>query len=422
MASVRKRPWTHNGVTKEKWVVEYTDQSGKRRRLTPKSGLKRDAERERLRIEKEIEGGTHVAVDETVSVKEAARLFLDDCEGRAKLGDIAGATVFHYRNVLDDYVAPKLGNRRIAELSSDDLQAFIDGLRAKLAATTVRSVYRVLASLLWFCVRKRWVRLNILQAQRIKLPKYTKRTAVPSKADLEILLAAAEELEEDENLCTFLNRRLSVRLGMFAGLRPGEAFGLQWEDIDLGRQVLKVRHSYSLFDGLKVPKTAAGVRDVPLSKPILDAILDIANYRDAQIKIEAKSTAATTDRQTKRAWALGRSAKPILEGRSGHILVGRLGKPYNSSQTYRYWHPLMKKAGLVDADGAARFSMHALRHAAASLFIEAGLPPMNVQRVMGHASASTTFDVYGHLFPEDVRIAETAGAIAGAFGATRERQ
>ena len=40
MASVRKLSWSHKGTTRETWVVEYTDEGGKRRRRTPKSGLK----------------------------------------------------------------------------------------------------------------------------------------------------------------------------------------------------------------------------------------------------------------------------------------------------------------------------------------------------------------------------------------------
>jgi integrase len=43
--------------------------------------------------------------------------------------------------------------------------------------------------------------------------------------------------------------------------------------------------------------------------------------------------------------------------------------------------------------------LHALRHAAASLFIEQGFTPKRVQALMGHSSIQVTFDTYGHLFP-----------------------
>jgi integrase len=49
----------------------------------------------------------------------------------------------------------------------------------------------------------------------------------------------------------------------------------------------------------------------------------------------------------------------------------------------------------------AKYSLHALRHAAAALFIEQGFPPKKVQALMGHSSIQMTFDLYGYLFPSD---------------------
>jgi integrase len=46
-----------------------------------------------------------------------------------------------------------------------------------------------------------------------------------------------------------------------------------------------------------------------------------------------------------------------------------------------------------------KYGLHALRHAAASLFIEEGWSAKKLQAVMGHGSMQMTFDTYGHLFP-----------------------
>ena len=54
--------------------------------------------------------------------------------------------------------------------------------------------------------------------------------------------------------------------------------------------------------------------------------------------------------------------------------------------------------GVVDEDGKAKFAIHALRHAAASLFIEQGWNPKKIHTLLGHASITMTMDVYGHLF------------------------
>lgn len=44
---------------------------------------------------------------------------------------------------------------------------------------------------------------------------------------------------------------------------------------------------------------------------------------------------------------------------------------------------------------------HALRHYYASLLIRSGASVKVVQARLGHASAKTTLDVYGHLWPDD---------------------
>jgi integrase len=58
------------------------------------------------------------------------------------------------------------------------------------------------------------------------------------------------------------------------------------------------------------------------------------------------------------------------------------------------WQPML------NACGCPHYKFHALRHAAASLFIELGWQPKRVQAVMGHSSITMTFDRYGHLFPQ----------------------
>jgi integrase len=66
----------------------------------------------------------------------------------------------------------------------------------------------------------------------------------------------------------------------------------------------------------------------------------------------------------------------------------------------RLWRPLMKDAGLVDDTGKPAFGLHALRHAAVSLWIEQGVNAKQVSKWAGHSSVAFTLDVYGHLWPD----------------------
>ena len=78
----------------------------------------------------------------------------------------------------------------------------------------------------------------------------------------------------------------------------------------------------------------------------------------------------------------------------------------------RFWIPLQIDCGMVldtgnkDDQGNPiihpRYGFHALRHAAASLFIQylKWWSPKRLQTVMGHSSVRMTFDLYGHLFDD----------------------
>jgi integrase len=126
------------------------------------------------------------------------------------------------------------------------------------------------------------------------------------------------------------------------------------------------------------PKSAAGVRTVPLS---------------AQLVMMLK------------AWRLrSKFSKPedliFPNGEGNHTGHDNLVK--------RHFLPIFDKleaAHRGDPAAApkqpARFNWHALRHYAISTWIEAGLAPKTVQTFAGHASLQVTMDRYGHLFPSD---------------------
>jgi len=64
--------------------------------------------------------------------------------------------------------------------------------------------------------------------------------------------------------------------------------------------------------------------------------------------------------------------------------------------------------------------VHDLRHTAASLWLAAGADPKVVQRVLGHATAAMTMDLYGHLV--DAGLWQAARLIGGTTGASERLQ
>ncbi|GJE44927.1 tyrosine-type recombinase/integrase [Methylobacterium soli] len=152
-----------------------------------------------------------------------------------------------------------------------------------------------------------------------------------------------------------------------------------------------MRHSLSHYDGLKGPKSAAGNRNVPMSAIVKQRLLALHRYMDGPSE--------------------------------GFVFIGRDGRNLDAIGLYcsRYLRA-MKVAGLLNDDGKPKFTLHALRHAAASLLIAEGLSPLHIMSIMGHAEIGTTMNIYGHLFPEDVAARNSIDAIGTRFGATTERQ
>ena len=92
----------------------------------------------------------------------------------------------------------------------------------------------------------------------------------------------------------------------------------------------------------------------------------------------------------------------------GLIFTTGVGTPIHPRNLLRDYKSLLRQAGLPEI----RF--HDLRHTAASLMLNNGILPIVVSRRLGHAKASITLDVYGHLIPSmQEEAAEMMDAVVG---------
>ena len=78
---------------------------------------------------------------------------------------------------------------------------------------------------------------------------------------------------------------------------------------------------------------------------------------------------------------------------NGLLFPGPLGKPLNPMKLTRAFQKLAQKQGITDA------RLHNLRHFHASVMLQNGASLLLVSKRLGHASVSTTGDIYGHLLP-----------------------
>jgi integrase len=164
-------------------------------------------------------------------------------------------------------------------------------------------------------------------------------------------------------------------LAVVTGMRQGELFGLKWSDLhwnngnlQVRRQVQEVRgQSWSFIE----PKTRAGRRSIQIGEGTLQ-VLRI--HRERQALQKAAAGARWKDYDL--------------------IFPSSVGTPLNPTNLRNDFHQTLERVGLP------KIRFHDLRHTAASLMLNHGIPVIVVSKILGHSKPSITLDIYGHLFHE----------------------
>ena len=278
----RKRRWEYpkgSGQWKEAWVFNYT-LNGKRRQVTCTS--KRGGRSERLKVETEIEKGVRHARPRDGQRRGAIEEYLRESERQLRLGDISKATVKNLDWQRKDD-PPWLRSLLVTELTTEHAQRMIDDLREKYAPWTVHNIYNLLSGTMALCSKRKWVKRNILRDVPPKLPKASQRAKIPSDEDVFALLQAVFDLAGNGELLTLVNRACGFSLAIGGVLRPGEIFGLHWEDVDYQAGVIHIRHSHTYVYGRRGPKTEAGIREIHLNDLIFNGLDHVARYWAARV-------------------------------------------------------------------------------------------------------------------------------------------
>ena len=261
----------------------------------------------------------------------------------------------------EKHILSAFGNRELGSLRRGEIQAWAN--RLPLAPRTAATVLRILQSVLTAAV------LDDL------IPKSPARgVQPPPAARRDLVIPTGEEVEALAG-AMYPRYAIAVRLAAECGLRLGEVAGLRTTDLDMLRRRLQVRRQAQTLTGEGVrldlpPKSDSGYRTIPMAPATVEAV------------------------------AAHLAAHP---SRDGLVVTTAAGMPLRRGTLNASWTKAKRRAG---TDPALRF--HDLRHTFASRLIEAGADALTVKSLMGHASITTTYDVYGWLFPDQLDRAAAA--------------
>jgi integrase len=269
-------------------------------------------------------------------------------------------TAESYAHTIRHYIIPAIGRISLAKLEPEHVGQMVATLSKQrrrgstepLSPTTVRYVRSVLSTALARALRDGKVLRNAAAL-----------TDAPAQKRREIRPLTREQVRTFLDGIAGDSREALYVTALGTGLRQGELLGLAWQDVDLERGELMVRHSLGRFTReLSPTKTTRSERTLRLPRQVAVAL---AAHRSRQ------------------------GIVPV----SGLIFTTKDGRPLQSVNVTRDLQLHLARLGLP------RQRFHDLRHAFATLMLEAGEDLTVVSRALGHTTIATTADVYAHVTP-----------------------
>lgn len=360
--TIRKKTKTTNGKVYTWWEARYTagydPGTGKQIQRSISGKTQKEVAKKLKEATAALDAGTYIAPNK-ITVGE----WLDIWE-KEYLGGVKPATVCAYRATIKNHLKPSLGAIKLEALSAHTVQGFYNGLSKEvgLAPKTIKGVHGVLHKALQQAVLNEYIRSNPTNA--CTLPRVEKREIKPLDEDqiTSFLKAIKGHLFEDLFIVT-----------LFTGMRKSEVLGLQWDCVDLDKSTITVNKQLQLVRGGKGEYRLASTK----------------NSKGRTITI-APSVAATLKR-VKHQQLLNRLQHGQDWFDSGFVFTNELGEHLKDYTVYKNYKQIVKQIGLEEA----RF--HDLRHSYAVASIKSGDDIKTVQEHLGHATASFTLDVYGHV-------------------------
>ena len=256
--------------------------------------------------------------------------------------DLAEKTIESYTR-LQGLMDPILGSCALAAITPDLIQAALIHVQDQAGSRQAQLAYALVHAALVRAVKSRHIPWN--PCDDVDKPHHEQQ---PGRA----ITPAHWQL-----LAPLIDEDVALALMGRAGLRRGVVLALRWGDVDLSARQIKVARQLVRVGGQlkeQPPKSAAGVRCVPIEEP-LAAVL-------------------------RRAFVLSPALRVVR---------------CSPETLARRWTRLQLEAGIPQP-----YRLHDLRHTYATRLVAAGYNLRILQYTIGHSSMELTAQTYTHITPE----------------------
>lgn len=281
-----------------------------------------------------------------------------------------GSTADKYKYIIATHILPELGEIPVDNLSSTVISDFTEKKltvgrldnKGGLSPSYVRLMCVIIQAAIDYGIEH-----QICHPPAVKI-----RKPHTDKKEPEILSLSQQKQLETKLFEDINETKLGILISLYMGLRIGEICALKWENVNLSDN--------ELF----VCSTVVRLNDKSASGKITKMIVDSPKTKTSTRKIPIPKILVPVIHSVKKA-----SESPYVISRNETFINPR-------TLEYRY-HKLLESAGIP------RINYHALRHTFATRCIEVGMDMKTLSELLGHASVSTTMDIYVHSTMEQKR-------------------
>jgi integrase len=362
---VRERGKRADGTTK--WQARYTDPDDPRKRIEKTFRTKREAQSWLTQQQAGILSGDHN------DPRRADRPFAAAVEAwrETRAANLAPKTRDRYESVLRKYLLPEFAHRPLSSISREAVKRYFARLqREGRTPGTVKKVQTVLSSVLSEAVELGMLRVN--PATKLRLP------APPARDQTTLTAGEVNALADAIDP----HYRVLIYVAAYTGLRAGELWAMRRRDVDVLRGQLHVRQTVKRDKPTPGAPTDSYGREVGPPKNGRPRTISLPNHLKTMLGEHLLDPTMT-----------------LPSGGTGPdamVFHTASGRPVRHTLFMR---EVFRPAIAVAVPHKPNLRFHDLRHTCATLLISAGAHAKLVQERLGHASITTTLNLYGHVLP-----------------------
>ena len=355
--TIRKRA---DGRWEARFTVGFDPGSGKQVQKSIYGKTQKEVREKLAQVTTELDEGTYME-----PAKDTVEEWLDTWMETYVRYSVKPYTVDAYKRNCDNYIKPALGKVRLSALTAPQIQRFYNSLltEKRLSPKTVKNIHGTFHRALGQAMKLGMIRSN--PTDLCDLPKARRKEIHPmEEKDITAFLKAIDGCKYE----------LLHRETLFTGMRQGEILGLTWDCVDFEHNTIYVNKQLQRTEKVGgkyvlVPTKSGRSRMITVAPSVM-SLLKKQKSQQAQMQL-----LAGTDWENP--WDL-----VFTNDTGGHLV---------HMTVYKVFKEIVKSMGLEQA----RF--HDLRHSYAVVSLESGDDIKTVQTNLGHATASFTLDVYGHV-------------------------